>query len=206
MSARKALIRSLPALSPSPLGFCDLCRGLPAPSIEIRSLPTLAHCFPRSFTFYVAHPIRSIREQAITISLSHPFDPRFCRSLLRVHARNLVFFEEENDRKSYGEKNACRCRSRTRKDLLRSLPFVSCRQRLENAPQSHKARRKATTSVFSCSVNFRSSTRLKYSTVSSSVSSLPSCRYGGVSLIPRSGKVFIGPSDAIIIPLTMCCL
>jgi len=28
--------------------------------VEIRSLPTLAHCYPRSFTFYVAHPIRSI--------------------------------------------------------------------------------------------------------------------------------------------------
>ena len=28
--------------------------------IEIRSLPTLAHCFPRSFTFYVVHPVRSI--------------------------------------------------------------------------------------------------------------------------------------------------
>ena len=37
---------------------------LPVGSIEIRSLPTLAHCFPRNFTFYVAHPIRSIREQA----------------------------------------------------------------------------------------------------------------------------------------------
>jgi len=36
--------------------------GLKQPdiSIEIRSLPTLAHCFPRSFTFYVAHPARSI--------------------------------------------------------------------------------------------------------------------------------------------------
>jgi hypothetical protein len=29
-------------------------------SIEIRSLPALAHCFPRSFTFYVAHPARSV--------------------------------------------------------------------------------------------------------------------------------------------------
>ena len=28
--------------------------------IEIRSLPALAHCFPCSFTFYVAHPARSI--------------------------------------------------------------------------------------------------------------------------------------------------
>ena len=33
-------------------------------SFETRSLPTLAHCFPRNFTFYVPHPIRSIREQA----------------------------------------------------------------------------------------------------------------------------------------------
>src|SRR5262249_9678195 len=29
--------------------------------VETRSLPTLAHCFPRSFTFYLAHPVRSIR-------------------------------------------------------------------------------------------------------------------------------------------------
>ena len=29
-------------------------------SFETRSLPTLTHCFPRNFTFYVAHPIRSI--------------------------------------------------------------------------------------------------------------------------------------------------
>ena len=28
--------------------------------IEIRSLPALTHCFPRSFTFYVAHPVHSI--------------------------------------------------------------------------------------------------------------------------------------------------
>src|SRR6266567_6541866 len=33
-------------------------------SFETRSLPTLTHCFPRNFTFYVSHPIRSIREQA----------------------------------------------------------------------------------------------------------------------------------------------
>jgi hypothetical protein len=33
-------------------------------NVETRSLPTLAHCFPHNFTFYVAHPIRSVREQA----------------------------------------------------------------------------------------------------------------------------------------------
>ena len=89
----------------------------------------------------------------------------------------------------------------------RVVVFRSCRRRLEKTlPKSYKVRRKATTSAFSCPVNFRSSTRLKYSTVSSSVSSRPSCKYGGVSFIPRSGKVFIGPSDAIIIPLTRCCL
>jgi len=30
----KVLIRSSPALLPSPLGLCDLCRGLPARSIR----------------------------------------------------------------------------------------------------------------------------------------------------------------------------
>ncbi len=34
-------------------------------SIKTRSLPTLAHCFPRSFTFYVAHPIRSIQRNRL---------------------------------------------------------------------------------------------------------------------------------------------
>jgi hypothetical protein len=29
-------------------------------SIETRSLPTLTRSYPRHFTFYVAHPIRSI--------------------------------------------------------------------------------------------------------------------------------------------------
>jgi len=33
-------------------------------NVETRSLPTLTHCFPRNFTFYVSHPIRSIHEQA----------------------------------------------------------------------------------------------------------------------------------------------
>ena len=32
--------------------------------IETRSLPTLTQCFPRNFAFYVAHPIRFIREEA----------------------------------------------------------------------------------------------------------------------------------------------
>jgi hypothetical protein len=30
-------------------------------TIETRSLPTLARCYYCSFTFYVAHPIRSIQ-------------------------------------------------------------------------------------------------------------------------------------------------
>jgi len=32
----------------------------PLSGIETRSLPTLTYCYPRSFTFYVAHPFRSI--------------------------------------------------------------------------------------------------------------------------------------------------
>jgi hypothetical protein len=35
---------------------------LNAERLEIHSLPALAHCFPPNFTFYVAYPIRSIRE------------------------------------------------------------------------------------------------------------------------------------------------
>jgi hypothetical protein len=33
-----------------------------AQEIEIRSLPTLTYCYPRSFTFYVVHPIQAIVE------------------------------------------------------------------------------------------------------------------------------------------------
>jgi hypothetical protein len=43
-------------------------------TIETRSLPALAHCFPRSFTFYVAHPIRSIRRDCIRFKTSEVTD------------------------------------------------------------------------------------------------------------------------------------
>src|SRR5215510_5121328 len=55
-------------------------------------------------------------------------------------------------------------------------------------------RRKATRAVFSRGVSCTPRTRLKNSTVSSSVRSRPSCRYGGESLIPRRVKVLMGPS------------
>src|SRR5205814_7193009 len=35
-------------------------------AFETRSFPTLPRCFPRSFTFYVAHPVRSIPARPIT--------------------------------------------------------------------------------------------------------------------------------------------
>jgi len=54
--------------------------------------------------------------------------------------------------------------------------------------------RKATRSFFSCAFMLICSTKLKNSTVSSSVSKRPSCKYGGESLIPRKGNVLIGPS------------
>jgi hypothetical protein len=34
-------------------------------SIETRSFPALARCFPRSFAFYVADPVSSIRERVV---------------------------------------------------------------------------------------------------------------------------------------------
>jgi hypothetical protein len=51
------LIRNLP----HPSG-CPSMSSIPMNSIETRSLPTLTHCFPRSFTFHVAHPMNSIVE------------------------------------------------------------------------------------------------------------------------------------------------
>ena len=47
---------------------------------------------------------------------------------------------------------------------------------------SHSVYKYATRSAFSWSVSWCPSTRLKNSTVSSSVSSRPSCRYGGTLL------------------------
>src|SRR5262245_25896477 len=35
--------------------------------VETRSLPALARCYPRSFTFYVAHPIRSTLTSAFIL-------------------------------------------------------------------------------------------------------------------------------------------
>src|SRR2546427_10585826 len=50
---------------------------------------------------------------------------------------------------------------------------------------SYSWRMKATRAAFSCGVSCTPSTRLKNSTVSSSVKRRPSCIYGGESLIPR---------------------
>ena len=55
-------------------------------SIETRSLPALARCFPRSFTFYVADPISSIvsrllpQRSTATSRLCRP-----CRSSRSLH-------------------------------------------------------------------------------------------------------------------------
>src|SRR6185437_7460256 len=51
-------IAALPSMSLFPKTTFARSHG----SVETRSLPTLARCFPRSFTFYVAHPIHSIHE------------------------------------------------------------------------------------------------------------------------------------------------
>jgi hypothetical protein len=51
-----------------PLGFAHLCRGFPARSIrsiEIRSLPTLAHRYPCDFAFYVADPVSSVHSKSL---------------------------------------------------------------------------------------------------------------------------------------------
>jgi len=45
-------MRSLPALLPSPLGFCNLCRGVPARSIREQA---------------VQHPIRRLRFEAVEV-------------------------------------------------------------------------------------------------------------------------------------------
>ncbi len=54
-------------------------------------------------------------------------------------------------------------------------------------------RMNATRSVFSSLVSFSPIIKLKNSTVSSSVRQRPSCRYGGLSLMPRRVNVLIGP-------------
>ena len=56
---------------------------------------------------------------------------------------------------------------------------------------------KATRSRFSSGVRWSARTRLKNSTVSSRVKHRPSWRYGGLSLMPRSANVLIGPRTLI---------
>jgi hypothetical protein len=77
----------------------------------------------------------------------------------------------------------------------------SCRFDDSGGRSNYKARRNASRSCFSCAVRRVPRMRLKNSTVSSSVSRRPSCRYGGESLIPHSGNVLIGPSALAISPL-----
>jgi hypothetical protein len=66
--------RSLPALARCfPRSFTFYVAD-PVSSIETRSLPTLTHSYPRRFTFYVADPISSIREQALNIQPASAVD------------------------------------------------------------------------------------------------------------------------------------
>ena len=64
----------------------------------------------------------------------------------------------------------------------------------------------ATSAFFSCASSFVSRIRLKNSTVSSKVNKRPSCRYGGLSLMPRNGNVLIGPCLVATRPLCVCVL
>ena len=54
-------------------------------AFETRSLPTLARCFPRSFTFYVAFPKSSIRLSVWpSMSLASPAAPLYLGSSRRA--------------------------------------------------------------------------------------------------------------------------
>src|SRR4029078_12739286 len=72
------------------------------------------------------------------------------------------------------------------------------------AHPAHGCRMKVTRSCFSSPESFSSKTRLKNSTVSSSVRHRPSCRYGGLSLMPRSVKLLIGPSPGSFRKRSQC--
>jgi hypothetical protein len=82
--------------SPSfgPVGLPIYVARLPVGSIETRSLPTLTRSYPRRFTFYVAHPIRSVREQASATTTkweakSIPFKNLAADNTHPVHDRKL---------------------------------------------------------------------------------------------------------------------
>jgi hypothetical protein len=47
-------------ITDSPKAFCFPVSAFQVFYFEIRSLPALAHCSPRSFTFYAARSARSI--------------------------------------------------------------------------------------------------------------------------------------------------
>ena len=88
-SLKLAVAASAPlsAQSSTPLTRSTSCASFtfyvadPVSSIETRSLPTLARCYPRSFAFYVADPVSSI----------HPFSffllPLLGRFQFRAHRR-----------------------------------------------------------------------------------------------------------------------
>src|ERR1700688_4363105 len=98
------------------------------------------------------------------------FDPRYC---LR-HSATLDVVEGSDHRPDHA---------------ARALELTGCHT-------TYNCRMNSTRLCFSSAVSFSSRTRLKNSTVSSSVKSRPSWKYGGLSLIPRSVNALIGPSPA----------
>src|SRR5262245_40492370 len=86
-----------------------------------------------------------------------------------------------------------------------TIVVVSCRVGPDGT-SLQSCRMNATRAAFSSCESFASRIRLKNSTVSSSVSSRPSWKYGGDSLIPRSGNVLIGPCAVATRPLMVCVL
>ena len=103
---------------------------------------------------------------------------------------------DELTQKPTADEHGCDpCATGARDPSLRRAGCLDRRdERIDPVAMSYDWRMKATSAAFPRSVSCTPRTRLKNSTVSSSVKRRPSCRYGGESLIPRRVKVLMGPS------------
>jgi len=81
--------------------------------VETRSLPTLARCYPRSFTFYLARPARSIVTSSFILltfvaratpaeTSPTPASAKLARSVMEPSVQSEIVETVEKDRKRFG--------------------------------------------------------------------------------------------------------
>lgn len=100
------------------------CRQAMGMTIEIRSLPTLTHCYPRNFTFYLADPISSIVSRSLPLGStatallpSRDPSPPPCRGSLPLECLPIVSRARAYIQPALRPARSCIC------------PFSSCRKK-----------------------------------------------------------------------------